>query len=65
MPPLPQNLQTLVDAGILDTTCFTEEQLTSLAGKLSDAEVATLQELHRKLGPAPPGQERLRPNIIV
>ncbi len=65
MPPLPQNLQTLVNAGILDTTSFTEAQLTSLAGKLSDAEVAVLQELHNKLGPSLPGQERMRPNIIV
>ncbi len=65
MAPLPQNLQTLVNAGILDTACFTEAQLTNLASKLTDAEVAVLQEIHSKLGPAPPGQESMRPNIIV
>jgi len=58
------NLNRLEQAGILDPSQFSPEELAQVA-TLTDLEVDALIQLRKRLGEPAPGKEYMKPNIIV
>jgi len=57
-------LQRLEEAGILERRHFSDVEMKML-DNITDEEIDVLIRLRKKMGAAPEGKEKIRPNIIV
>jgi DNA-binding HxlR family transcriptional regulator len=61
---MASKLERLEKAGILERKHFSEEE-QKLVESITDEEIEVLILLRKKMGAAPEGKEKIRPNIIV
>ena len=64
MAATKSKLERLEEAGILERRHFSDAE-KKLVDTITDEEIGVLIRLRKKMGAAPEGKEKIRPNIVV